>query len=359
MPRRERNIYKRCDGRYEARFIKGYDQDGKAKYGAVYAKTYAEVKEKLENTRTLDLDTQTNGDDSLRETMSAYLVSRRNLLKSSTYGVYERYITNHITSYFGNMTCAKLTQEILQDFADKNFENGLSVITVQSVLSFLKSGLKSKVNNGVFEVELPKKQKHEVEVFSIDEQKRLEITAASSDSIDFLGVILCLYTGLRIGEVCGLMWSDIDFERRLLHVRRTMQRIKGKGVSKTEIVFLPPKSQTSARAIPLPDFLLNILNDHKVKTLCPYILSRDCEPVEPRNLQYRFQKLLNAADVKRVNFHVTRHTFATRALESGCDIKTLSEILGHSSATVTLNRYAHCLDKHKRDCMESLAATIR
>jgi integrase len=208
----------------------------------------------------------------------------------------------------------------------------------------------------MFAVKFPRQVTNEVEVLSFDEQKRLETVANKSNITDRLGIILCLYTGIRIGELCGLMWRDIDFDSCLLYVRRTIQRIKSvDGASKTEVACLSPKSNTSRRSIPLAGFLVSLLKEHQHFAVGSYVISRGNKPIEPRNMQYRFKRLLSIADIRPVNFHSTRHTFATRALESGFDIKTLSEILGHSSAVVTLRKYAHVLDEHKRRKMESLS----
>jgi integrase len=230
-------------------------------------------------------------------------------------------------------------------------------VTVQSVFSFLKAGIKT-VDSSIFNVKLPKKQKSNVEFFSMDEQKRLEAAAKASCGLDYLSTTLSLYTGVRVGELCGLVWNDIDFECRILRVRRTMQRINSDGESKTEIAFLTPKTETSTRNIPLPDFLLDVLTEQRAVSRCTYVLSARGKPVEPRTVQRRFKKLLSDAGVKEVNLHTTRHTFATRALENGFDVKSLSEILGHGSATVTLNKYAHALDEHKRACMNGLSSVF-
>jgi integrase len=350
-----RNIYKRKDGRFEARYVREYDIDGKAVYRSLYAKSYAEVKERLALAQAAPV-TGINEQTTLKGELSAYLVGAKNLVKPSTYAVYERYLIKHVSPFFGNLKLYLLTQEVLQRFIDRQLELGLSVRTVKSVLSFMRSGLKSKSN--LFDVSLPKFKPEPVAVLSTSEQQRLELAARNSDAIDCIGVTLCLYTGIRIGELCGLMWSDIDFDRDRLHIRRTIQRIKnfGDGDNKTTLTELSPKSDSSAREIPLPGFLVELLREHQTVKGSGYVISRDGKPIEPRNMQDRFKKLLLTADIKQVNFHTTRHTFATRALENGFDVKTLSEILGHSSATVTLNRYAHCVDEHKRKCMESLTA---
>jgi integrase len=359
MPRLARNRYKRGDGRFEARYVKDRREDGKAVYGSVYAATYGEVKDKLNYVVSGD-DLPCHTKNTVREVLREYLNTSKHTLKPSTHDVYERYFDNYISPYFGSTRCDRLTPELLQSFVDKQLERGLSATTVQSVFGFLKSGLRETFG-GVFNVKLPKSSSREVKFFSRDEQQRLEAAAKASGDIDCLFVTLCLYTGLRVGEVCGLTWEDVGFELRRLYVRRTVQRIRddSDSNSKTKVAFLSPKSRTSARIIPLPDFLLEKLTEYKSRNFGEYVLSRDGLPIEPRNIQYRFKKLLAAADVSPANFHTTRHTFATRALENGFDVKTLSEIMGHSSAIVTLDIYAHTLDEHKRNCMGSLASVYR
>jgi len=362
MARRERNIYKRKDGRYEARYIKSRDNNGKAVYGAVYARNYAEVKDKLARAKaSLKMAKQPHSKQTVTAELAVHLDSLKNQIKPSTYGIYQGYIERYISPFFGDTLCKKLTTEVLQGFADKLIENGLSVSTVQSVFSFLRCGLKNVFAKEFFDIKIPKKSTAEAEVLSLGEQKRLEIAAKTSGDIDRFAVTLCLYTGLRIGELCGLLWTDIDFERQLLHVRRTVQRIKNpdyKGDSrdcpKTIVACLTPKSVASLRSIPLPEFLIEFLSDYRSDS--GLVISGDSKFIEPRNLQYRFQRLLISAGVKKINFHALRHTFSVRALESGFDVKALSEILGHASAMVTLKKYAHALDEHKRRSMESLSA---
>ena len=371
MARRARSIYKRKDGRYEARYLKGRDENGKAIYGSVYAKKYAEVKIKLEKAtlkgKAIEASVESRTVVSKSE---AYLSSIKRILKLSSYGIYSGYIKNHIYSYFQNMKCNQLTIEELQGFVDRLTENGLSAATVQLVFSFLKSSLCGAVPQDILNVTLPKCALSKSKSLSIGEQKRLENAAKSSDDIDYIAVMLCLYTGLRVGELCGLMWDDVDFEHRLIHVRRTIQRIKNPdcteeitcSAAKTTVICSTPKSDSSLRSIPLPEFLHLLLmseySNHSHDDV-GYVISRDGTAIEPHNMQYCFEKLLAAANIMKANFHITRHTFATRALETGFVIKPLSEILGHSSAAITLKFYAHAMNAHKHKCMESLESVFR
>jgi len=361
--RMARNIYHRKDGRFEGRYANGYDANGKTKYSSVFGKTYAEVKEKLERAKStvpsaiqnLPTSSPVANRITVIEAITTHLNKSRLRLKPSTLGIYERHLDCYIFPYFGNTQCAALTQEIMQVFVNKLIENGLSVTTAQSVFNLLKSSIEAATGS-VFTVNFPRQAKKAVEYFSIDEQKRLERAALERGRTDYIAIMLCLYTGIRIGEVCGLQWSDINFECKVFFINRTMQRIRSDGKSKTELTFLAPKSTTSAREIPLPDFLVDILIDFKRTSKTNSVLTYKNKPIEPRTLQYRFKRILNSAEIKDVCWHTTRHTFATRALENGFDVKSLSEILGHGSATVTLNKYAHSSTEHKRSCMNALAA---
>jgi integrase len=346
----EKNIYLRRDGRYEARYALGKDETGRTKYSAVYARTLEGVKDKLNTALAVIVVIPEKAKLTIVEAIERHLETESIRLKPSTVCVYRNYIKNYIQPFFGDMTVESLTQTLLQNFVIRQIDNGLSALVVQSVFNFLKSGLPEK--QGIWNVILPKATKHKAEFLSLTEQKLLEESAKCYGGGTFLAVMLCLYTGLRIGEISGLRREDIDFERKTITVRRTIQRIKSETSSqKTEIVALSPKSQSSNRIIPLPNFIAEML---KSTPSSGYIISGTDKPIEPRTLQYRFKSLLKLSGIRGVNFHTTRHTFAARALERGFDVKTLSEIMGHSSAAVTLNKYAHISDECKRRHMDSL-----
>jgi integrase len=346
----EKNIYLRRDGRYEARYALGKDETGRTRYSAVYARTLEGVKEKLHTAIAVIVVVPKKHKFMVVQALERHLETESIRLKPSTVCVYRNYIKNYIHPFFGDMSVETLTQPILQDFIIRQIDNGLSALVVQSVFNFLKSGLPEK--QGIWDVVLPKATKHKAEFLSLYEQKQLEEAAKRYGGGTFIAIMLCLYTGLRIGEIAGLRREDIDFERKTIAVRRTIQRIKTeKPGQKTEIIALSPKSQSSNRIIPLPDFIAELL---KTSPEYGFIISGMDKPIEPRTLQYRFKRLLTLSGIRGVNFHTTRHTFAARALERGFDVKTLSEIMGHSSAAVTLNKYAHISDECKRRHMESL-----
>lgn len=182
-----------------------------------------------------------------------------------------------------------------------------------------------------------------------EQQSQLVKYLLSNMSMTSLCILLSLYTGLRVGEVCGLMWDDIDFEKGILTVRRTVQRICTDS-RKTEIIADTPKSRSSRRSIPIPIFILKLLRDSRSSNN-NYILSGSENIIEPRTLQRRFKSILNKVNLPSVNYHCLRHMFATNALQAGFDIKTLSEILGHANVETTLNRYVHTSMERKKACM--------
>jgi len=359
--RMARNIYHRKDGRFEGRYVNGCDAHGKKTYGSVFGKTYAEVKAKLEKAKSSAASPPkpppSANSQTIPDAVAAHLKTSSLRLKASTLGVYHRYLDCYISAHFHNMHCNALTAEISQEFANQLIKNGLSVNTAQSIFRLLKRSV-TTASADIFDVHFPKHVKRPVNYFSIEEQKRLEWAAKEQSATDYIAVMLCLYTGIRIGEASGLRWSDINYASKLLYINRTLQRIRSDGGNKTELVFLPPKSASSAREIPLPDFLFDILLEFQRTAKTDSVLSFRNKPIEPRTLQYRFKRILKAAEIRDVCWHTTRHTFATRALENGFDVKSLSEILGHASATVTLSKYAHASASHKRNCMNALSAVF-
>ena len=175
-----------------------------------------------------------------------------------------------------------------------------------------------------------------------------------------LGILLCLFTGIRVGELCALSWDNISLNDNTLYISQTAQRLQkqipeGK---QTHIIVASPKSRAANRTIPISNTLLGLLKQYPLEQTGYFLSGSSAEIVEPRRIQYRFHKVLKECGLERKNFHVLRHTFATRCIEANIDIKTLSELLGHSSVNITMNRYVHPTLKLKRDSMEKLADFI-
>lgn len=343
MARRGENIYKRKDGRYEGRYIKYYDISGKAVYGYVYSRSYLEVKELLAKYKT-EKTTRQGKSSLLSEWLKCWLKSQVTL-KPTTKLIYKSHIHNYINPNLGKIPLKKLNGDILQGFINNL---NLSASTVKNIFSILKSALSSAEDNGLIlniwdKVKVPKKEKSIVQVLTVSEQKKLKSVLISPFDI---GIWICLYAGLRIGEVCALKWTDINFETSTLTVNGTQAR------TENGVEIIAPKSKSSKREIPIPSILLSKLKE--IPQTCEYVLSKNGKSVDIRTYRRHFKKHLQKADLPDIKYHALRHTFSTRALEVGIDYKTLSEILGHSSVGITLDLYAHSLKEHKRNEMNKL-----
>ena len=344
MARRGENIYKRKDGRYEGRYIKYYDLSGRAVYGYVYDRKYTAVKQRLAERKTEKGRTPVQASVKLCDWLDIWLKSQSNL-KPTTKQIYKSYIANHLCPAIGNIPLKKLNTEILQAFID-NIE--LSASSVKTVFSILRSALSAAQDRGFItdiwsKIKVPKCEKAIVKVLTPKQQRQLENVLTGDGDIV---ILICLYTGLRIGELCALKWSDINLESAILTVNGTQAR------TENGVEILSPKSRTSKREIPVPPFLLN-----KLKLLPhngDFVVSHNGKPYDVRTYRRYFKAALKRADLPDIKYHSLRHTFATRALEVGMDYKTLSEILGHSSVGITLDLYAHSLKEHKIQQMNKL-----
>ena len=355
MPRRGENIYKRKDGRWEGRYNYTFDEYGKRHYCSIYSRSYQDIKEKLSKLRNSN-KTAKSCRSTVNELFAEWLKAVKLKVKLSTYSCYKMKAEKHILPVFGNMDYSKLSEDRLHEFITKKITSGLSSKYVCDIVVVFKSMSRyvAKVHNcsdPIRNVVLPKKDKKELSLLSEEQQKRLRIAHNDSKRTQ-LAVMLSYNMGLRIGEVCGLMWSDIDFKANTVTIRRTVQRVYNG--SSTEVIVGTPKSKSSVRTIPMPKAVFETLKQFKSDDSA-YVLSGNEKFVEPRTLQYRFKSFLKKANLPSINFHCLRHMFATNCVKLGFDVKTLSEILGHSSVEVTLNRYVHSSMERKAACMAMVA----
>lgn len=196
-------------------------------------------------------------------------------------------------------------------------------------------------------------------IFSTAEQEKLYQYLCLNLNNYNVGILLCLFTGIRIGEVCALRWEDISIQEKTIYIHQTMQRIQSRNEDKkTKVIISTPKSQCSIRIIPLPDNLVEIISKCTVKKTGYFLTGSDNKFVEPRTMQNHFKKVLQENSITDTNFHSLRHTFATRCIELGFDVKSLSEILGHASVNITMNRYVHPSMTLKRENMQRLSTLI-
>lgn len=351
------NIYLRKDGRYEARVSFGKTGSGKRIYRSVYGKTPEEVETKLSS---LDKREYAVTEMTVRELTGEYLSAIKPQLKESTLANYRMKAEKHIIPAFGDKCCCLLTADDVYAFVGKKRESGLSARYIADIVVLLRSIYRfaartQNIRNPLEGFKMPKTAKTDVAVLSKHDQQRLVALATAENDIKHFGAVLSLFTGMRIGELCALKWGNLDLDSRTIHVRRTLQRIQtGNSANKTKIVITEPKSASSVRDIPIPDCLLPQLVQHR-RADDMYVLSGKRKPLECRTLQYRFAALLKNGKMPSVHFHSLRHAFATNCIALGFDVKALSEILGHSSVEITLNRYVHPSIDRKREYMSRLS----
>ncbi|MBQ7478829.1 MAG: site-specific integrase [Selenomonadaceae bacterium] len=370
MPRKGDNIYKRKDGRWEGRYIKGR-RNGRTIFGSVFAGTYREARAKLAKARctwNAGLAVTRKERTKLKTVSECWLRESEAFLKESTTAIYKGYLRRQIHPMFAKTDMADISNEALSEFCITLLENGgadgqgLSPKTVSEVFLVMKQLRKFAMLRGIVVgysadcVEIKQKSKP-LRVFSQTELERLHAHLDRSSDRSHLGIRLCLSTGLRLGELCALTWDDISLKEQHLHVCRTLQRIRndGREGTKTKIVITSPKSACSIRTIPLTDRLCSAL----APTWQPgaYFLTGDTERyMEPRTMQNHFKAVLDAVGIEDANFHALRHTFATQCVEADVDVKCLSEILGHSSVSITLDRYVHPTMEWKRQNIEKVAS---
>lgn len=383
----EGSITKRADGRYMARFT----VDGKRK--TVYGLSFEEVRQKLtEKLNDLSKGVYMEfGKDTIESWLYEWLVTYAlPTVKQSTYISYEGYVRNHIVPEMGKEKLSTLNKDRLQRFFNKKktgtkTKKGLSPKTLKNIYNMLNSVLDGAVEskkllyNPIKGVRLPPIEKKEMKVLDPLQQLELQNAAIASEELSAFGIIFALSTGVRVGELCGFRWTDLNQFTRYIHVYRTVGRLnkvdedgnvmkKSNDGNSTEIVVRTPKSQAARRDIPLFDELWDGLMDYKKRVRSwfeSHGLDFDeegyifCNPFgqvyDPRVYDDLYKRTLKAAGLEKINFHALRHTFATRALEAGMDIKVLSSLLGHAQPSTTLNLYAHALPDHKRASMKKMS----
>ena len=339
-------ITKRKDGRYVGKFIAEYADNGKAQYHYVYGKTYEEAENKVMIGREITTRYLSGRYIKVGKVYREWLNAVVNRVKESTLANYRNKFEKHILPEFGDIPCADLTAGRINAFINKKLADGLSASYVRDIFTVFKTMLKYAQEEFGFRlslknVVLPKAERKQVEKICDTEQKKLVSYLKANMSLTTFGILLSLFMGLRIGELCGLKWEDVDFQNKILHIRRTVQRISSaNGNRKTKIVISAPKSATSFRDIAIPDALMKYFEMFRSEADY-FFLSGTDKPVEPRTMQYRYKKILQSAEVESHNYHKLRHTFATNSAEKGFNVKALSAVLGHSSVTLTLNRYIH------------------
>ncbi|MCD7859348.1 MAG: site-specific integrase [Firmicutes bacterium] len=288
-------------------------------------------------------------------------------IKGSTACRYRNLLDSHILPHFGGRRIDSITTTEINAFlADKlqsgrlDKSGGLSPAYVRSMMLVIQAVVCYAVENRIrppldTKIHKPQIAKRDLPILTPLEQSRLVSYCCSDPGPTEIGVLLSLYAGLRIGEVCALEWSDIDFSTGILSVRKTVARVRSpEDGTRSTLVVTPPKTPSSFREIPLCSWLIPLLRQAKGRSNSGYVVSTTDQFVSPRTYDYRYHRLLACAGVPGINYHALRHTFATRCIEAGADVKSLSEMLGHANAAVTLNIYVHTSMETKRSQLEKL-----
>ncbi|MEK6451165.1 MULTISPECIES: tyrosine-type recombinase/integrase [Myroides] len=302
----------------------------------------------------------------LSEVAELWKLDKKQYVKKSSFSAYTLLIENHLLPTFGEQY--EIEEADVQKFVLQKLEAGLSHKTIKDILIVLKMVLKFGAKNKwlsytPFDIQFPtERDKQNLEVLSRADQKKIMNYIQEHFTFKNLGVYICLSAGIRIGEVCALTWEDIDTDNGVISINRTIQRIYviENGVRKTELILDTPKTKNSIREIPISKDLLRILKPFKkIVNSTFFVLTNDAKPTEPRTYRSYYKKLMSELNMPELKFHGLRHSFATRCIESNCDYKTVSVLLGHSNISTTLNLYVHPNMEQKKKAIEQMFKNLR
>ena len=290
----------------------------------------------------------------------------RPTLKDKTVTQYTAIVRLHLIPSLGEYDLEELTPLLIQQFITQKLESGnlktgkgLSANSVNGIIAVIQGSIETAHLMGLVDhyemkkIRRPRITERQVDCFSKIEQKKIEQAVLADRRDKMKGIILCLYTGLRIGELLALEWSDFNFVKNELRINKTCHDGKDKD-GKLSRITNSPKTETSGRIIPIPVQIMPMLKELKKRSLSQYVIANGVKPISIRSYQRSFELLLKKLKIQHHGFHALRHTFATRAIENGMDVKSLSEILGHKSPAITLKRYVHSMMEHKKAMMNRL-----
>lgn len=291
---------------------------------------------------------------------------KKQYVKRSTFAAYTLLIENHILPSFGEM--ALVEEQDVQTFVFRKLNEGLSHKTIKDILIVLKMILRFGAKNQMTEyrqidIKFPtERDKHSIDILNRSHQKQIMEYIRLHFTFKNLGIYICLSAGMRIGEICALTWDDLDVENGIIHVRKTIQRIYviEEHRKYTEVILDTPKTKNSIREIPMTKNLLKMIRPiKKIVNGNFYVLTNEPKPTEPRTYRNYYKQFMQSLGLPLIKFHGLRHSFATRCIESKCDYKTVSVLLGHSNISTTLNLYVHPNLEQKKRCMEQMSRLLR
>ncbi|RNL95181.1 site-specific integrase [Sinomicrobium pectinilyticum] len=302
----------------------------------------------------------------ISEITTLWQADKKQYVKKSSFSAYALLVENHILPSFGNHY--NINEAEVQAFVFRKLEQGLCQKTIKDILIVLKMTLKFGAKNNwldykEFDIQFPTVRENQtVEILSRTHQKKIMQHVQQHFTFRNLGVYLCLSTGMRIGEVCALTWEDIDTENGIININKTIQRIYTieSGIRKTELILDTPKTKNSIREVPMNRDLLRMLKPIK-KVMNPnfFVLTNEVKPTEPRTYRSYYKKFMQELEMPDLKFHGLRHSFATRCIESKCDYKTVSVLLGHSNISTTLNLYVHPNIEQKKKAIDQMYRSLK
>ena len=337
--------------------------DGKTRFGYVFGHQYIDVRARLTRKKaeiaSLRMEAATVSDSMLFSGwMEKWMEEVSHSVKPSTFQTYERTVAKRLFPVFGPYRLAEINAGQVTEFVASLERQGLAENTIRSAFRLLNAAMRAAQEEGLIrknpcrKTRIQRREIPEQPVLMVSQQERLREEAGEEN----LPALVGLYTGMRLGEICALKWEDIDWDQGTVTVRRTAQRLKQSGDGKTAVMVGLPKTRRSQRVLPIPRFLLDLFAARRGNISGnPYIFGKQDRPAEPRTVQRHFRGLAQRLGFSGVHFHTLRHTFATRLIELGVDARTVSDLMGHSSVTTTLNIYAHSLMQNRRSAIDRLA----
>lgn len=369
VSRRGDCIHKRKDGRWEGRFNQGRTANGKIKYGSVYGRSYAEVKEllsKKDDTKKAN-HFSNSAFITFGEVVKLWMQHNSIRLKGGTINKYQNLIETHILPGLGVLPINKIDSTIINHFLNQTLISGrkngvgeLSSSYVRGITIIINAVIKYAAREELIQplknnICKPPSIKKEISTIDFETQEKLELHILENLDLTKAGIYIALHTGLRIGEICALSWEDIDFDKQIIRVRHTVARVRASNdTSQTQLIIDSPKTKASIREIPISSKLMPIMRMTRELSKSQFVISNSSNFVNPRTFEYRYHKVLKECEIESINFHAIRHTFATKCVAAGVDVKSLSEILGHGNVSITLNTYVHSSMEMKRKQLEKL-----
>lgn len=363
MSKRGINIYRRKDGRWEGRVLQNKNPGKLRTYKSFYGKTYSEVKRKMEHFIKENKQEPVKCSVTIDEAINRWLENGKEYWKATTYATYYFICRKYIIPLWGNQKAACISGDDMNRFAGEiQFGNNGKKLSAQhrhNIISVLLRGLSFACKKYGYHISLPENpipvpRTSPMILPSEQDMSRLEeYLLLNADKSTNMGILIAFYTGIRIGELSALTWKDIDLEENVIHIRKNLQRVKtfdGQG-NQTKIVVQNPKTENSNRIIPIPPILLKQLKKYRGTEQEYVIKGKKHAFAEARTLQYRFTGILNTLKISKFHFHMLRHAFATQCINKGFDIKSVSELLGHSNVQITLKLYVHSTLRHKKTLM--------